>query len=151
MFEYVYTWASQVVLVLKNFPTNTGNIRDATLTPGSGRSPGGVNGTLLQYSCLKNPMDREAWWATVQRVEKSQTQLESLSIQHKHQETVINVYVPNITALKSMKQYLTELKEGRDKPIVTKDINFPLNTLRRVRQKISKDIEFSSIVLIFLI
>ena len=42
-----------------------------------------------------------------------------------------------------MKQYLVELKEGRDKPIVTVgDFNFPLNTLRRVRQKISKDMEF---------
>ena len=33
--------------------------------PGSGRSPGGGNGNPLQYSCLENPMDREAWWATV--------------------------------------------------------------------------------------
>ena len=35
--------------------------------PGSGRSRGGGNGNLLQYSCLKNPMDRGAWRATVQR------------------------------------------------------------------------------------
>ena len=62
---------SQVELVVKNMPAKAGDIRDKGLTPGSGRSPGGVNGTLLQYSCLKNPMDREAWWATVQRVEKS--------------------------------------------------------------------------------
>ena len=42
-----------------------------------------------------------------------------------------------------MKQYLTELKEGRDKPTVTVgDFNFPFNTLRRARQKISKDMEF---------
>ena len=61
----------QVELVVKNTPAKAGDIRDKGLTPGSGRSPGGVNGTLLQYSCLKNPMDREAWWATVQRVEKS--------------------------------------------------------------------------------
>ena len=62
---------SQVELVVKNMPAKAGDIRDKGLTPGSGRSPGGVNGTLLQYSCLKNPMDREAWWATVQRVAKS--------------------------------------------------------------------------------
>ena len=37
--------------------------------------PGGGNGNLLQYSCLKNPMDRGAWWASVHRVTKSQTQL----------------------------------------------------------------------------
>ena len=40
--------------------------------PGWGRSPGGGNGNPHQYSCLKNPMDREAWWATVQRVTESQ-------------------------------------------------------------------------------
>ena len=43
--------------------------------PGSGRSPGGGHGTLLQYSCLENPMDRGAWWATVHGVTKSQTRL----------------------------------------------------------------------------
>ena len=41
--------------------------------PGSGRSPGEGNGNPLQYSCLENPMDREAWWATVHGVTKSQT------------------------------------------------------------------------------
>ena len=43
--------------------------------PGSGRSPGEGNGNPLQYSCLGNPMDRGAWWATVQGVIKSQIQL----------------------------------------------------------------------------
>ena len=47
----------------------------AACLPGSGRCPGGGNGSPLQYSCLENPMDREAWWATVQRVEKNQTRL----------------------------------------------------------------------------
>ena len=41
--------------------------------PGSGRSPGEGNDNPLQYSCLKNPMDRGAWWATVHRVAKSCT------------------------------------------------------------------------------
>ena len=49
--------------------------------PGLGRSPGGGNGNPLQYSCLENPMDRGAWWATVHRVAKSQTQLKRLSMQ----------------------------------------------------------------------
>ena len=40
--------------------------------PRSGRSPGEGNGNSLQYSCLEDPMDRGAWWATVQRVAKSQ-------------------------------------------------------------------------------
>ena len=43
--------------------------------PESGRSPGEDNGNPLQYSCLGNPMDRGAWWATVYEVTKSQTQL----------------------------------------------------------------------------
>ena len=43
--------------------------------PGLGRSPGEGNGNLLQYSCLENPMDRGAWWATVHGVIKSWTQL----------------------------------------------------------------------------
>ena len=43
--------------------------------PGLGRSPGEGNGNPLQCSCLENPMDRGAWWATVRGVTKSQTQL----------------------------------------------------------------------------
>ena len=51
------------------------NAGDPGSMPGSGRSPGEGNGCPLQYSCLGNPGDRGAWWATVHRVEKSQTQL----------------------------------------------------------------------------
>ena len=51
--------------------------------PGSGRFPGGDSGSPLQYSCLGNPMDREAWKVTVHRVTKSQTQLNQLS-KHTH-------------------------------------------------------------------
>ena len=47
--------------------------------PGSGRSPGGGHGNPLQYSCLENPTDRGAWWATVHGVAKSQTHLKWLS------------------------------------------------------------------------
>ena len=50
--------ASQVVLVVKTLPANAGDIRDAGLTPGTGRSPGEGNGNLLQDSGLENPMDR---------------------------------------------------------------------------------------------
>ena len=48
---------------------------DVGSIPGSGRSPGVGNGNPLQYPCLENPMDRGAWWATVQGVTKSQTRL----------------------------------------------------------------------------
>ena len=46
-----------------------------------GRSPGEGHGNPLQYSCLENPMDRGAWWATVHGVTKSQTRLKRLSVQ----------------------------------------------------------------------
>ena len=60
-----HKWASQVVLVVKNPLANAGDIRDASFTPGLGRSPGEGHGNPLQYSCLENPMDRGAWQATV--------------------------------------------------------------------------------------
>ena len=47
--------------VVQNLPADAG---DAGSTPGSGRSPGEVNGNPLQYSCLENPMDRGAWQTT---------------------------------------------------------------------------------------
>ena len=65
--------ASLVAQTVKNSSANAG---DPGLTPGSERSPGERNGTPLQYSCLKNPMDRGAWQATVcHGVAKSWTQL----------------------------------------------------------------------------
>ena len=62
--------ASQVTLVVKNPPANTGDVRDMGPILMSGRSPEGGNGHPLQYSCLENPMD---WWVTVHRVAKSHT------------------------------------------------------------------------------
>ena len=52
--------------------------------PGLGRPPGGGHGNSLQYPCLENSMDREAWEATVHGVEKSQTQL-SMHVGKKHE------------------------------------------------------------------
>ena len=57
--------ASQVVRVVKNLPANTGDVRDAGLIPGLGRSPGGEHGNPLQYPCLENSIDRGAWQAAV--------------------------------------------------------------------------------------
>ena len=56
--------------MVKNLPASAGDARDAGSIPGSGRSPGGGNGNPLQYSCLENPMDREAWQATIHEVIK---------------------------------------------------------------------------------
>ena len=61
--------------VVKNSPANVGDEGDVGLILSSGRSSGGGNGNPLQYSCLENPKDRGAWWATVHGVMKSQTQL----------------------------------------------------------------------------
>ena len=60
-------WASQAVLVVKNLPASTGDLRDTGSVPGSGTSPGGGRNSL-QYSCLESPLDRGAWWATVHGV-----------------------------------------------------------------------------------
>ena len=53
--------------VVKNLPAQAG---DMGLIPGSGNSPGEGNGNPLQYSCLKNPMERGAWWAAAHGVQK---------------------------------------------------------------------------------
>ena len=74
-----YLWISQVALVVKNPLANAGNIRETASIPGSGRSPGEGHGDPLQNSCLENPMDRGAWWATVHRVTKSWIRLKRLS------------------------------------------------------------------------
>ena len=66
----MFIGASQMVLVVKNPPANAA---DMGSIPGSGSCPGGGNGNPLQYSCLKNPTDRGAWWATVHEIAKTQT------------------------------------------------------------------------------
>ena len=68
--------------MVKNLPDDA---RDAGLIPGWGRSPGGGNGSPLQYSCLENSMDGEALWATVHGVAKSLTQLSDLAFTLTHQ------------------------------------------------------------------
>ena len=70
-----------MVLEVKNPPTNAGDIRHLGLIPGSGRSPGGGHGNLLQYSCLENSTDRGAWKATVHGA------TESVMTEHIHTHT----------------------------------------------------------------
>ena len=64
--------------VKENLPVNAGDTGDTGSIPGSGGSPEGENGNLLQYSCRENPVDRGAWWAKVHKLQ-SQTQLKQLS------------------------------------------------------------------------
>ena len=60
--------------MVKNSPARAGDSGDAALIPGSGRSPGEGNGSLLQYSCLENPMDRGAWQATAAKSQRDTTE-----------------------------------------------------------------------------
>ena len=61
-----------MALVIKSPPANAGNVTNAGSIPGLRRSPEEGHDNPLQYSCLENPMDRGAWWATVYGVAKSQ-------------------------------------------------------------------------------
>ena len=65
--------------MVKNLPTDGGDIKDRGPIPRSGRSPGRRQGNLLQYSCLENPMDTEAWQAMAYWVAKSWTLLKPLN------------------------------------------------------------------------
>ena len=61
--------------VVKKPSASAGDTRDTGSIPGLGRSPGEEHSNPLQYSCLENPTDRGAWWATVRKVAKSWTGL----------------------------------------------------------------------------
>ena len=89
IYIYIYInkkWGFPGSSAVKNPPANSEGTRDAVSIPGSGRSPGGGNGNPLQYSCLENPTDRGAWWATVHGVAKSQALTE-------YTRTHINIYL----------------------------------------------------------
>ena len=89
-------WASQVVLVVRNPLANAGDVKDMGSNPGLERSSAEGHSNPLQYSCLENPTDRRAWWATVQRVAQCQTWLKWFS-----SEQVIEFFpVPSIEWVK---------------------------------------------------
>ena len=82
MYIYIYIYIHiythihiQASLVASDCKESACNVGDLGSIPWLGRSPGEENGYPLQYSCLKNPMDRGAWGATVLGVTKSGTQL----------------------------------------------------------------------------
>ena len=62
--------AFHVALVVKNLPANARDTGDARSIPGLGRSPGEGNGNPLEYSCLENPINGGAWWATVRGMQE---------------------------------------------------------------------------------
>ena len=73
------------VYVYRGFPDGSAGKEsacsaDVGLIPGLGRSPGGENSNPLHYSCLRNPIDKGAWWAMVHGVTKSRTQLSNWTL-----------------------------------------------------------------------
>ena len=81
--------AFQVVLVIKNLPTNAGELRYAGLISGWERSLGGGHGSRLQYSCLENPMDRGAWQTAVHGVTKELDTTEAAQTHNQPQSFVL--------------------------------------------------------------
>ena len=70
--------------MVKNLSANSGNAGDWGFIPGLGRSPGVGNGKPLQYSCLGNPVDRGARWATVHKVTELDTTEHTYTHTHTH-------------------------------------------------------------------
>ena len=94
------------------FGCSYNNAGDLGLIPGSGRSPGEGNGNSLQYSCLENPMDQRAWWATVHGVTKSRTRLTDFML---HTWQVHQSLVPEcLTVVAQEPVWLVELNQMRD-------------------------------------
>ena len=79
-----------MVLVVKNPPTSAEGIRDVRLIPSLGRYSEGGHGNPLQYSCLKNPMDRGAWRAIVHRVTKELDTVQKVLSTGKIKSCIIN-------------------------------------------------------------
>ena len=73
--------------MVKNPPANAGDTTNSDLILGVGRSHGIGNGNLLQYSCMKNSMDRRAWQAIVHGVKKCRTKLNNCANAHTHTYT----------------------------------------------------------------
>ena len=114
--------------VVKNPPANAGDIRNTGLTLGSGRSPGGGHGHPLQYSCLENPMDREAWQATVHWVGKSPTGLKQLST---HTASLLGkIYSLNFAGMNSNCAYkclISAIRKGSASEMVAPTVSFRSN------------------------
>ena len=91
------------------------NVGDLGSIPGSGRSPGEWNGTPLQYSCLKNPMDRGAWWATVHGVAKSRTRLNDFTSLYSYYTVIdqVNLYLVTYVLCYLILNKLTEFGHVR--------------------------------------
>ena len=92
------------------------NAGDMDLIPGLGRSTGGGNGNPLQHSCLENPMDRGAWWATVHVVAKSEPDWT-----HTHTHTYYNEITNRVRPTSVAPQYQNEVTRERQKEESSKE------------------------------
>ena len=103
--------------MVKNLAANEGDARNSGFIPGSGRSPGEVSGNPLQYSCLENPMDREAWRATecirLQRVRHDLSDLAYTHAQYESRWGVKFLYVTerirNVILVNSLEMMTTKM------------------------------------------
>ena len=98
---------SQGALVANNLPASAGDVRDADLIPGLGRSTGESHGNPLQYPCLEDPMDRGAWRAVVHRVASSQTRLKWLHARGQVCVTVLGWWTHSSTFVKTHRAILS--------------------------------------------
>ena len=80
---------SQVALVVKNLPANSGEARDVGSIPGLKRSPGVGYSSPLQYSCLENSTDRGAYWAVVHSIARSHACMHVHTHTHTHTELIL--------------------------------------------------------------
>ena len=89
------------------------NAGDLDSIPGSGRSPGEGNGNPLQYSCLENPMDRGAGWATVHRVAKSRTRLSDFTFTFTFLYIKCDESISSVQSLSHVQLFATPWTESR--------------------------------------
>ena len=100
--------------VVKNPPASAGGARDAGSIPGSGRSPGERNDNPLQYSCLENSMDREAWQPAVHEITESD--MTEHTYTHKkcsffcHMETFSTKFTKHLNALRIQRRISLSLQ-----------------------------------------
>ena len=114
----------------KEFACSTGDARDTGSITGSGRSPGGGNGNPLQYSCLKNPMDRGAWQATVYGVKRAdkteRLNMHTQEIEIRSYSLEENIYKPSLWE----RTCISLCKNSQNLPV----------KIETIQQKISKGI-----------
>ena len=104
-FLFLLSWGpSSLLLQWLSSKESTCNVGDVGSTPGSGRSAGGGHGNPLQYSCLENPMDSGAWWATVHGVKELDTTEATQHARRHSQRTALppcSVPPPGVATAKS--------------------------------------------------